>query len=92
MIVRVKLTGVLRGRLGKDEISVEASESVKLKEFLKELRTKIPDLREAVEEDGSLTTSYIVFLNDVDYRLLGGLDYVLKDNDEIFLVPVSHGG
>jgi molybdopterin converting factor small subunit len=92
MMVRVKLAGVLKGRLGRDEISIEVSEPVKLKEFLKELRVKIPDLREAVEEDGSLTTSYIAFLNDVDYRLLGGLDYVLEDNDEIFLVPVSHGG
>lgn len=92
MIVRVKLVGVLRSRLGKDEISTELSKSIKLREFLKRLRSEIPDLREAVEEDGTLTTSYIAFLNNVDYRLLGGSEYELKDGDEVSLVPISHGG
>lgn len=92
MIVRVRLAGVLKGRLGRDEIKIEISNSVKLKEFLKKLRSELPDLREAVEEDGSLTTSYIAFLNSIDYRLLGGPDYELKDGDEVSLVPISHGG
>lgn len=92
MMVRVKLAGVLRGRLGRDEISVELSKSVKLREFFRMLRSEIPDLREAVEEDGSLNTSYIAFLNKVDYRLLGGSEYELKDGDEVSLVPISHGG
>lgn len=92
MIVRVKLVGVLRSKLNKDEISVELSKSAKLKDFLRELRSSITDLREAVEEDGNLTTSYIAFLNNVDYRLLGGVDYELKDGDEVSLVPISHGG
>ncbi len=92
MIVRVKLVGVLRNRLGRDEISEELSKSIKLREFLKKLRSEIPDLREAVEEDGTLTTSYIAFLNNIDYRLLGGSEYELKDGDEVSLVPISHGG
>ncbi|MGC8975109.1 MAG: MoaD/ThiS family protein [Thermoprotei archaeon] len=90
--MRVKLVGVLRNRLGRDEISEELSKSIKLREFLKKLRSEIPDLREAVEEDGTLTTSYIAFLNNIDYRLLGGSEYELKDGDEVSLVPISHGG
>lgn len=92
MIARIKLVGILRSRLGKEEISVEFSEPTKLKDLLKELRYRIPDLREAVEEDGSLTSSYMAFINGVDYRLLGGLDYLLEDNVDISLVPLSHGG
>ncbi|MEM0025384.1 MAG: MoaD/ThiS family protein [Zestosphaera sp.] len=92
MIVRVRLAGVLRSRLGRDEISVELGKSTKLSDFLRKLRSEMPDLREAVEEDGSLTASYIAFLNNIDYRLLGGSDYELKDGDEISLVPISHGG
>ncbi|MEM0243785.1 MAG: MoaD/ThiS family protein [Zestosphaera sp.] len=92
MIVRVRLAGVLRSRLGRDEISVELGKSIKLSDFLRKLRSEMPDLREAVEEDGSLTASYIAFLNNIDYRLLGGSDYELKDGDEISLVPISHGG
>ncbi|MEM4032589.1 MAG: MoaD/ThiS family protein [Zestosphaera sp.] len=92
MIVRVRLAGVLRSRLGRDEISVELGKSTKLSDFLRKLRSEMPDLREAVEEDGSLTASYIAFLNNIDYRLLGGSDYELNDGDEISLVPISHGG
>lgn len=92
MIVRVKLAGVLRSRLGRDEMDVKLSKSVKLREFLEKLRSEMPDLKEAIEEDGSLSTSYIAFLNNVDYRLLGGPEYELKDGDEVSLVPISHGG
>ncbi len=92
MIVTVELLGVLRGRLGRDSIVKDVSEGMKLRELLKNLREEIPELKEAVEEDGSVSSSYIIFINGVDYLLLNGEEYVLKNGDKVTLVPISHGG
>ncbi|MEM2021849.1 MAG: MoaD/ThiS family protein [Zestosphaera sp.] len=92
MSVEVEALGVLKGRLGGKVCVSMAGRPVRLKDFLKQLRSELPDLREAVEEDGTPTTSYLIFINGVDYRLLGGLEYRLRDKDEISLVPISHGG
>ncbi|MEM0015373.1 MAG: MoaD/ThiS family protein [Zestosphaera sp.] len=93
MRVEVELLGVLRGRLGRDSLSLEVSSpSTGLRDLLRHLRASHPDLREAVDEEGGLTTSYIAFINGVDYRLLGGLEYALRDGDRVSLVPISHGG
>ncbi|PUA33117.1 MAG: hypothetical protein B7O98_01375 [Zestosphaera tikiterensis] len=92
MMITVELLGVLRGRLGRDSIVKDVSGGMKLKELLKNLREEVPELKEAIEEDGSVTSSYVVFINGVDYYLLNGENYVLKDGDKVTLVPISHGG
>lgn len=93
MKVEVELLGVLKSRVGSNSLIVEIpNPPTELKNFLKQLRINHPGMREAVDEDGSLTTSYIAFINGMDYRLLGGVDYVLKDGDRVSLVPISHGG
>jgi len=91
-MITVELLGVLRGRLGRDSIVKDVSGGMKLKELLKNLREEVPELKEAIEEDGSVTSSYVVFINGVDYYLLNGENYVLKDGDKVTLVPISHGG
>lgn len=92
MMITVELLGVLRGRLGRDSIVKDVSGGMKLKELLKNLREEVPELKEAIEEDGSVTSSYVVFINGVDYYLLNGENYVLRDGDKVTLVPISHGG
>lgn len=93
MRIEVEPLGVLKSRIGSDLLIVEVpNPSTELKNFLRQLRINYPGMREAIDEDGGLTTSYIAFINGVDYRLLGGLDYVLKDGDRVSLVPISHGG
>jgi len=92
VMITVELLGVLRGRLGRDSIVKDVSGGMKLKELLKNLREEVPELKEAIEEDGSVTSSYVVFINGVDYYLLNGENYVLRDGDKVTLVPISHGG
>lgn len=93
MRVRIELYGFLRSLLNSKEIDVEVSENSTLREVLSTVYNRIPELREeAIAVDGSLKPYFMLFINEVDYELLGGYNYVVRDGDIIQLVPVSHGG
>jgi len=94
MKVILEFLGTLRSEFGTDsiEVFIEGSEAPTLKELLKYLLNKLPKLSAAVSYDGTLSTSYIAFINGIDYMLLGGYDYNVKDGDKITFVPITHGG
>jgi molybdopterin converting factor small subunit len=48
--------------------------------------------RQLFVDDGKLASSMNVFVNDENIRDLDGLATLVKDNDEIILVPAMAGG
>jgi len=90
----LEFLGVLRRELGKNIIEefLEDLRSWTLKELLVYLLNKYPKLSSVVSSDGSLSSSYILFINGVDYMLLGGYDYEVRDGDTLTFIPISHGG
>lgn len=96
MKIKIEFLGVLRRELGRESIELdlgnELGDNPSLKDFLKYLVSIYPKLEIAVGEDGHLTTSYMLFINGVDYMVLGGYDYKLRNLDKLTFIPIAHGG
>lgn len=92
MKVRIELYGFLRNLLRSKDVVVEVPDSSTLREVLSAVSSKFPELQEVVSPSGTLRPSLMLFVNEIDYELLGGYDYVVKDGDSIQLLPISHGG
>lgn len=94
MKITLEFLGVLRRELGGNTIEefLDDLRGWTLRELLVYLLNKYPKLNLVVSSDGSLSSSYILFINGVDYMLLGGYDYRVRDGDVLTFIPISHGG
>lgn len=92
MRVRIELFGFLRSLVGSKEVVVEVPDGSTLGEVLSAASSAVPGLREAVDPQGRLKPYFLLFVNEVDYELLGGYGYVVKDGDSLQILPISHGG
>lgn len=92
--VIVEFLGVLRRELGVDRVEVylEGSNKYRLRDLLLYLLSIYPKMSSAVNNDGSLDTSYLVFVNEADFMVVGGYEYEVRDGDKITFIPISHGG
>ena len=96
--VTVKLVGVLKSLVPEElregfRICLEGSK-VSLRDVLEHLYFKSPELYARVWSKAGVTLmpDIVIFINGVDFRLLGGLDAELKDGDEVVLLAYIHGG
>jgi len=79
-----KLTG------GADEVSVEA---VTVGEMIDGLEAAHAGIKERLcDENGEIRRFVNVYVNDEDVRFLDGRGTVLKDGDEVSIVPAIAGG
>lgn len=89
----VKLIGSLRSIVNNDTIKVCIPRSpITVTEFLRLLVRRYGDLTMILDERGRLKPSFLLFINNVDYALLGRENATLKCGDVIAIVPVVHGG
>ncbi|MEM2367106.1 MAG: MoaD/ThiS family protein [Candidatus Bathyarchaeia archaeon] len=94
MKVNVRFVGSFRNITKKDKIALELSEGVQLKEAVKQIIEKFPNMERALidQELGDPRPNALIIVNDREISVLKGLETVLKDGDEVVFVPVSHGG
>ena len=93
MVIRVRLVGVLKAlALGKDY--VELNEALTVRDVINGLRLVNEKLFKRVFDParGELAPDIYVAVNDVDIRLLKGLDTPVKDGDEVLILAYIHGG
>lgn len=74
---------------GKD--TVEANPG-KLIDIINELDKKYPGLAERICQDGKIRRFINVYVNEEDVRFLEGEQTVVKDGDEVSIVPAIAGG
>jgi molybdopterin converting factor small subunit len=88
-VVRVLLEGVLTYLAGRRELEVEASTVGELIERLRDF----PKLYERIKgRRDKLSPDIYIAVNDVDIRLLSGLDTPLKEGDVVLILAYIHGG
>ncbi|MEJ5293493.1 MAG: MoaD/ThiS family protein [Candidatus Methanosuratincola sp.] len=93
MKVRVKYMAVLRGLSESPEkvVDFNGSTLAALVGFLRE--TEPAPLRSRMfDESNRMRTDIVVFINDSDSMLTGGLASPLKEGDEVVFLPSVHGG
>ena len=95
-MVRVKLTGILKGISGKEAVTLNFERPTTVKEvifrhaemFSVEFRRALID-----SELNSPKPNVLILLNGREISVLpGGLESEVKNGDEIVIIPVTHGG
>ncbi len=95
----MKITFLLNSQIlsrlfGEGEIKIETnSENFTLRDALNELVALRPEAKERFfKGDGSINKFINFFINENDYRFLGGDKTQLNNGDEISVIPAISGG
>ncbi|MEM0007096.1 MAG: MoaD/ThiS family protein [Candidatus Bathyarchaeia archaeon] len=94
MKVNIRFVGSFRNITSKGKVTLELSEGAQLKEALKRITEVFPKMERVLidPELGDPRPNTLIIVNGREISVLKGLETVLKDGDEVVLVPVSHGG
>jgi MoaD family protein len=90
MAIDVRIPTILRSYTGGAKAVDGAGDT--LDALLTDLDSRHPGLRDRLIKDGSLHRFVNVYVNDEDVRFLGSLDAVLKDGDNVTILPAVAGG
>ncbi len=89
VLVRIP-TALRRHTGGTGEVYVEGKD---VGELANDLERKFPGLRERLcDETGDFRRFVNVYVNQEDVRFLQGLESLVKDGDEVSIVPAIAGG
>lgn len=90
--VRVRYLAVLKG-LSKNPERKAFIEEPSLGSLVGTLREIEGDpLKERLFSNAEIRPDVLIFINDVEAELLGGMKAELKDGDEVTFLPSVHGG
>lgn len=74
---------------GKDVVEASAG---KIIDIINELDKKYPGLAERLCQDGKIRRFINVYVNEEDIRFLQGEDTLVKNEDEVSIIPAIAGG
>jgi len=90
--VKIKFLAVLKGLSEKPERE-ESIEGKSLASLLNKLRrAEQAPLKARLFSNAGVRPDVLIFINDTEADLLGGLRAELKDGDEVTFLPSVHGG
>jgi molybdopterin converting factor small subunit len=91
MPIQVRVPTALRAKTGGQiQVEVEAGD---VGEALRALEAVYPALGPVFrDEEGALRPRVSIYVNDRHIRYLHGLETVLQEGDEVYVVPVVMGG
>jgi MoaD family protein len=92
--VNVKLLGVLRGVSGKSLISLRLEKST-VQAMIQKLADSLPKEAKKLFQDSDLSylgPNMLILINGKEISVLKGLETEIKEDDEVVVIPVSHGG
>ncbi|MEM2539552.1 MAG: MoaD/ThiS family protein [Candidatus Bathyarchaeia archaeon] len=94
MKVEVRMLGMLKKISGRDRVSLDLDEGLRLREVIERILEEINSLKDVLldPELRDPRPNIIVLVNGKDISVLDGLDTQIKDGDEIVFIPIIHGG
>ncbi|MEM3463608.1 MAG: MoaD/ThiS family protein [Candidatus Bathyarchaeia archaeon] len=94
MKVNIRFVGSFRNITNKGKVTLELGEGAQLKEAVKRITEEFPKMERVLidPELGDPRPNTLIIVNGREISVLKGLETVLKDGDEVVLIPVSHGG
>lgn len=94
MVINVRFIGALRGISGRSKLCITVKKTIPLREIIRKITEGTPQIARAIVdpelEDPRPNT--LILVNGKEISVLDGLETMLKDGDEVILVPVIHGG
>ena len=92
--VTIRFFGAFRNITGKNKVTIQFKDTIRLKEAIKEIVEGMPRLERTLVdpalEDPRANT--LILVNGKEISVLNGLETMLKDGDEIVFIPVLHTG
>jgi len=95
LLVKVKLLGTFRELYGKDQVAVELKEPTSVRRVIQKLAEALSDEFKRAIVDPELDDprpNALLLVNGREISALKGLETKVYDDDEIVIVPVTHGG
>jgi molybdopterin synthase sulfur carrier subunit len=94
MAVTVNFIGVFRTISNRNKIDIKIEDAVPLREVIKKIVEKFPTLKRTLvdPELEDPRPNALILVNGKEISVLNGLETLLKDGDEVVLIPVIHGG
>jgi len=90
MAVKVRIpTPLQRITQGKEEVEGSAGTIINL---INDLEKKYPGMAERISEGGKVRRFVNIYVNEEDIRFLQAEETLLKDGDEVSIVPAIAGG
>lgn len=90
MAVKVRIpTPLQRLTQGKEEVEGVTG---KIIELVNDLEKKFPGIGERISENGKIRRFVNIYVNDEDIRFLNAEETVVKEGDEVSIVPAIAGG
>lgn len=90
MAVKVKIpTPLQRLTNGRDEVEGKAGTIL---ELISDLEGRYPGLMERITEGGKIRRFVNIYVNEEDIRFLQAENTIVKDGDEVSIVPAIAGG
>ncbi|OGB90992.1 molybdopterin synthase sulfur carrier subunit [candidate division WOR-1 bacterium RIFCSPHIGHO2_01_FULL_53_15] len=75
---------------GKDVVAAEAAD---VKALIDDLESKFPGIKDRLCDEGGKLRRFInIYVNEEDVRFLQGEKTVLKEGDEVSIIPAIAGG
>ncbi len=92
--VKVKLLGVFRGLVGKDQLLLRLKHPTIRGVVLALAESSPAEARSTLidPELGDPRPNALILVNGREISVLNGLETVINNGDEVVLVPVAHGG
>ncbi len=90
MAVKVRIpTPLQRLTEGKEEVEAAAGKVI---ELVNDLEKRFPGIGERISDNGKIRRFVNIYVNDEDIRFLNAEETVVKDGDEVSIVPAIAGG
>jgi ubiquitin related modifier 1 len=86
---------ILCGKKKNHEITIDDAkdEGIPMTDFLQKIKdTIIKERPDFFLQGNKVRPGILVLINDCDWELEGGLEYVVKNNDSIVFISTLHGG
>jgi molybdopterin synthase sulfur carrier subunit len=92
MSIKVRIPTPLQS-ITKNKSEVEVEKAQDIKDLIEKLEEEYPGIKERLlDENGNLRRFINFFVNEEDIRFLDGINTVLKDGDEVSIIPAIAGG
>jgi molybdopterin converting factor small subunit len=90
----VRFIGSLRASAEKSRFTLELKKTISLREVITRIVDEQPKLKRALidPELDDPRTNALILVNGKEISVLQGLNTKIKDEDELILIPVVHGG
>lgn len=88
--MKIELVGPLKKTAGLNELRLKINEKTRLSEALNMLPEQIK--KRILDPRGNILPEIIVLVNGVEVKSLGLENTYVKDEDEITIIPIIHGG